>query len=174
MLYFSILKILKLCVLGKSQLSQAASVAATGRLAKLHGTRSGASREVCARDSSLAEGDTPSRAGNDAKGVRAKFRYGVARSDHRAILNFDLTPFASNQDLPTTNHTAPHLFTTCFHALTAGDKSHRAKKNRLRKREAVFLGCAALTVAAALLLQRATACRADHAWSLPAPRARCR
>ena len=36
-----------------------------------------------------------SSAGNDAKGVRAKFRDGVARAEQRVILNFDLTPFAS-------------------------------------------------------------------------------
>ena len=42
-----------------------------------------------------AEGGTTSSAGNYAKGVRAKFRYGVARSEQRVVLNFDLTPFAS-------------------------------------------------------------------------------
>ena len=47
------------------------------------------------------------RAGGYAKGVRAKFRYGVARSEQRVVLNFDPTPFASKQDLPTTTHTEP-------------------------------------------------------------------
>ena len=90
--------------------------------AHAHGTRSGANREVCAGDSSLAKGETTSRAGTDAKGVRAKFRYGVARSEQRVVLNFDLTPFAltpfasmpppfaATQNLPTTNHIDPFLW----------------------------------------------------------------
>jgi hypothetical protein len=56
-----------------SYLTQAASVAATGRPAS-----------------------PGARAGNYAKGVRAKFRDGVARSGPRVFLNFDLTPFASS------------------------------------------------------------------------------
>jgi hypothetical protein len=52
-------------------------------------------REVFEKDSSHA-GET-SRAGNYAKGVRAKFRYGVARSEQWVVLNFDLTPFASTK-----------------------------------------------------------------------------
>ena len=39
---------------------------------------------------------TTRRAGNDAKGVGAKFRSGVARSEQWVVLNFDLTPFASD------------------------------------------------------------------------------
>ena len=39
--------------------------------------------------------ETPPRGGNYAKGVRAKFRDGVARSEQWVVLNFDLTPFAS-------------------------------------------------------------------------------
>ena len=54
-----------------------------------------------------AEGGKTSRSGNDAKGVRAKFRYGVARSEQNVVLNFDLTPFAAKQDLPATNHMDP-------------------------------------------------------------------
>ena len=50
---------------------------------------------------------------NYAKGVRAKFRYIVARFEPGIVLNFDLTPFAaplaSTQDLPTTNHVEPKL-----------------------------------------------------------------
>ncbi len=61
--------------------------------------RSGASCEVCARDSLRAEGaGKTSLAGGSAKGVRAKFRYGVARSELMVFLNFDLTPFALNFD----------------------------------------------------------------------------
>jgi hypothetical protein len=33
--------------------------------------------------------------GDYAKGVRAKFRHGVARSEQMVVLNFDLTPIAS-------------------------------------------------------------------------------
>jgi transposase-like protein len=40
-----------------------------------------------------------SRAGSYAKGVRAKFRYGVVRFEKRIFLNFDLTPFASRPHL---------------------------------------------------------------------------
>ena len=60
----------------------------------------GASTGVCARNSSRAEGPgKTSRAGDNAKGVRAKFRYGVARSGQRVFLNFDLTPFASRDPI---------------------------------------------------------------------------
>ncbi len=78
--------------------------------AHAHGTRSGASREVYARDFSRGRRRerTTRSAGNDAKGVRAKFRYGVARSEQWVVLNFDLTPFASKQDLTTTNHAEPN------------------------------------------------------------------
>ena len=60
--------------------------------AHAHGTRSGASGEVSAGDSSHGK---RWRAGGYAKGVRAKFRYRVARSEEMVVLNFDLTPFAS-------------------------------------------------------------------------------
>ena len=42
-----------------------------------------------------------------AKGVRAKFRQGVARSELRVFVNFDLTPFAVNFDL------TPFAFPVC-------------------------------------------------------------
>ena len=78
-----------------SYLTQAASLAATGGPAS-----------------------PGARAADYAKGVRAKFCDGVARSDQRVILNFDLTPFASphllhlttfasKPGLPTTNHIDP-------------------------------------------------------------------
>ena len=68
--------------------------------AHAHGARCGARREVCARDSSLAKKwGKASRAGDYAKGVRAKFRYGVARFGQRVFLNFDLTPFASSDQV---------------------------------------------------------------------------
>ena len=54
-----------------SYFTRAASVAATGRPASPR-----------------------ARAGHYAKGVRAKFRVGVARLESRVFLNFDLTPFA--------------------------------------------------------------------------------
>ena len=71
-----------------------------GARAHAHGTRCGARREVCAMDSSLAKKwGKASRAGDYAKGVRAKFRYGVARFGQRVFLNFDLTPFASSDQV---------------------------------------------------------------------------
>ncbi len=56
---------------------------------------------------------TTRRAGNDAKGVRAKFRYGVARSEQRVVLNF--AP-------------GPHLLLDpiCAYTGSAHCKSHRA------------------------------------------------
>ena len=47
------------------------------------------------------------RAADCADGVRAKFRLCVLHSEPLVFLNFDLTPFASTQDLPTTNHMEP-------------------------------------------------------------------
>ena len=62
---------MKLCVLVKSYLTQAAPLAATCRPAS-----------------------PGARAADYAKGVRAKFRDGVARFEPRVFLNFDLTPLA--------------------------------------------------------------------------------
>ena len=53
--------------------------------------RVGVERVLCAADS--------------AKGVRAKFRQGVARCEQRVFLNFDLTPFA----LPASNSISTSL-----------------------------------------------------------------
>ena len=83
----------------KSLLTPAACVAATCRGVKppwhtlWREPQAGRSVQVTLR---AQKGErTTRRAGNDAKGVRTKFRNGVARAEQWGVLNFDLTPFAS-------------------------------------------------------------------------------
>ncbi len=68
-----------------------------------------------------------SRAGDYAKRVRAKFRYGVARSGQRVFLNFDLTPFASVTPFASSDPNS-------FQAGAAHYKPHRAKNSCAAKR----------------------------------------
>ena len=50
--------------------------------------------QACARGRGSAWTGQACRAGNYAKGVRAKFRHAFVRFDKMVVLNFDLTPFA--------------------------------------------------------------------------------
>ena len=91
---FAFYRVMQLCVPIKNHLTshftQAASVAATGRLASPR-----------------------ARAAGYAKGVRAQFRYGVASSEPKVFLNFDLTSFALSDPI-------------CIYAGAAHYKPHRA------------------------------------------------